>query len=60
MIVYNPDKENSVADALSRKEGEQEITKSSQLLISDGIYYALTTITSIFLDTLRNEVLQNP
>ena len=49
-----------MADALSRNEGEQEITKSSQLLISDGIYYALTPITSIFLDTLRNEVLQNP
>ena len=59
MIVYKPSKENSVADALSRREDEQVMAGSGPLLISDGVHYALTTITSNLLDTLRTEVQQD-
>ncbi|GFS36789.1 hypothetical protein Acr_00g0048060 [Actinidia rufa] len=35
-IVYKPGKENSVADALSRREDEQEVKDSGQLVSSEG------------------------
>ena len=62
--MYKPNKENTITYALSRLDGEQEAINlaqvAHQLLISDGVYYVLTTITSNLLDTLRDEVLQTP
>ena len=50
-----------MVDALSRIDGEQEVTDlvQHQLLVSDGVYYALKTIISNLFDALRTEVLQN-
>ena len=60
-IVYKSGKDNMVANALSRVEGEQNIDSpvlvAYQLMVSDGIYFALSTISSTLLDSLRTEVL---
>ena len=67
-IVYKPGRENYVVDALSRieeeeiedeKENANSAVVKQQLLVSDGVYCALTTLTSQLLDSLRSEVLQN-
>ena len=62
-IVYKPGRDNVVADALSRVVGEQfsdnPAPVTNQMLMSNGLYFALSTISSILLEKLRLEVLQN-
>ena len=60
-IVYKPGRDNVVADALSRVVGEQfsdnPAPVTNQMLMSNGLYFALSTISSILLEKLRLEVL---
>ena len=62
-IVYKPGKENVVADALSRVDEDMiddvSTQKDYQYLFTEGVYHALTTVSSNLLDALRAEVLQN-
>ena len=59
-IVYKSRKENVVDDALSRIDEEQEdgnlVKEAHQLLLTEGVYHALTTVSSNLLDALRTEV----
>ena len=61
-IVYKPSKKNNVANALSRIKEEQEVEESveHQLMVSNCVFCALSTVTSQLLDSLRNVVLKNP
>ena len=47
-IVYKPDKENNVANALSRIKEEEKGEESveQQLIVSNGVLCALSTVTS--------------
>ena len=50
-IVYKLGKQNNVEDALSKNEEDHEaatIGATQQLLVSDGVYCALTTVTFQF------------
>ena len=62
IIVYKLEKENVVADALSRVDEELEdgnpVKEECTILLTEGVYHALTTVSSNLLDALRTEVLQ--